>query len=300
MAKISAVINTLNEEKNIERAIKSVKWADEIVVVDMESVDDTVKIAKKLGANVFNHKKMGFVEPARNFAIEKTNGDWVLILDADEEIPQTLAEKLQEIASQNSVDYVEIPRKNVIFGKWMKESMWWPDLNIRFFKKGKVIWSNKIHSKPKTSGQGLKLEVKEEFAITHHHYVSLDQYLERLFRYTKIQAEELYADGTKFKWTDLLEKPLIEFLSRFFANRGFEDGLHGLSLGLLQAFSQLIVYLRIWELEKFRQEEIQLKELKNLTAKQSKDIGYWYKFSNLSKNPIKRIIQKARNKLIIS
>src|SRR3989344_1312352 len=111
MGKISVVINTLNEEKNIERAMKSVNWAGEIVVCDMYSEDNTVEIAKKLGAKICFHKKTNYVEPARNFAISKATGDWILVLDADEEIPDSLSKRLQEIAEKmHQINFVEIPR----------------------------------------------------------------------------------------------------------------------------------------------------------------------------------------------
>src|SRR3989344_2370341 len=97
--KISVVINTLNEEKNIERVIKSTSWADEIIVCDMYSTDRTVEFARKSGAKIVFHKKLNYVEPARNFAISKASNEWVLILDSDEEIPSTLSEKLIRIAS---------------------------------------------------------------------------------------------------------------------------------------------------------------------------------------------------------
>src|SRR4051812_46907339 len=113
---ISVVINTLNEEKTIEQALKSVQWADEILVCDMESDDSTKELAKKLGAKILTHKRLPFVEPARNFAISKASYDWILIIDPDEEVPSSLAKKLQEIASNNGVTtFVEIPRKNIIF-----------------------------------------------------------------------------------------------------------------------------------------------------------------------------------------
>src|SRR3989344_4736210 len=124
--KISVVINTLNEEKNIERVIRSVKWASEVLVCDMYSDDKTVAIAKKLGARVVYHKKTGYVEPGRNFAISKTSCDWVLVLDADEEILEPLARRLEEMVKKPIVsEAVDIPRKNIIFGKWMQASMWW-------------------------------------------------------------------------------------------------------------------------------------------------------------------------------
>lgn len=296
--KISVVINTLNEQQNIERAIKSVLWADEILVCDMRSDDDTPLIAKKLGAKVIFHKRVGYVEPARNFAISKAECEWILILDTDEEIPFSLVSKLKDVASKQGVTtYVEIPRKNIIFGKWMKASMWWPDYNIRFFKKGAVLWGNKIHSKPKAQGQGLKLPRDERWAMIHHHYLSISQYINRLNRYTDIQAKDLKKEGYEFEWQDLIKKPLSEFLSRFFANRGFEDGLHGLALSLLQAFSFLIVYLKVWELNGFKDQEINLEATRKLTNSSGEEINYWFKYGNLSKNPLKRLIQRTRNKL---
>lgn len=295
---ISVVINTLNDGKNIKRAVDSVKWADEILVCDMHSDDKTVEVAKKLGAKVISIKKAQFVELVRNQEISKASGEWILILDPDEEIPESLAGRLKDIAARASqIDFVEIPRKNIIFGKWMRASMWWPDYNVRFFKKGKVKWSDKIHRGPEASGEGMKLDPQEQYAILHHHYDSISQFLKRMNRYTDVQAKELADGGVKFHWSDLIQKPLGEFLGRFFANRGFEDGLHGLALSLLQGFSHLIVYLKLWEMEKFTEEEISLSDLKLQSAKGGQQLKYWFKYGNLSKNPFKRFIQRAKNKV---
>lgn len=298
MGKISVVINTFNEEKNIERAIKSVPFADEILVCDMYSDDDTAVIAKKLGAKILFHKRAGFVEPARNFAISKAEGNWILILDADEEIPDSLADKLKEIAGKEGVvTFVEIPRQNIIFGKTMKAAMWWPDYNIRFFKTGAVTWGNKIHSKPKTEGQGLRLSELERFAIIHHHYDSVSQFIQRMDRYTSVQARELRESGYEFDWKDLLSKPLGEFLSRYFANRGFEDGVHGLSLSLLQALSHLVMYLKTWEYKDFPEKNIKYDEVVESFRKSGGEIEHWLKYGNLSNNKIKRALQKLKNRL---
>lgn len=294
---ISVVINTLNEGKHLPRVLASVSWADEVVVCDMHSGDDTVEIAKKLGAKVVYYKKISFVEPARNFAISKTSSDWVLVLDPDEEVPFELGEKLQEMAKkQDAPDYIEIPRKNIIFGRWMKASMWWPDYNIRFFKKGAIVWDDKIHRPPKTSGQGFQVPEEERYALVHYHYDGVSQFIERMNRYTDVQAREVHDSGYKFSWQDLVEKPLGEFLSRFFLNRGFEDGLHGLALSLLQAFSFLVVYLKVWEKEGFEQKNLKLSEVSEVSKKAGMEVDYWLKFSGLSKNTFKRLIQKARNK----
>ena len=293
---ISVVINTLNEEKNIARVLKSVKWADEIIVCDMHSEDKTVEIAKKLGARIFFHKREDYVELVRNFALSKASNDWILVLDPDEEIPGSLAERLREIASKmEQIDYVRLPRKNLIFGRFMQASGWWPDYNIRFFRKGKVEWSDKIHRSPKTLGQGLDLPADEKYAIVHHSYETIPQFIERMDRYTNVQAGELKKEGYKFDWKDLFEKPLSEFLSRFFANNGYKDGLHGLSLSLLQAFSFMIVYLKLWESNKFNEQDIDLIELESQRDKSAKAIDFWIKKSKKAGNFFERLFKKVKN-----
>lgn len=287
---ISVIINTLNEEKNISRAIKSVKWADEIIVCDMHSEDKTMEIAKKSEAKVVFYKRTDYVEPARNFAITKASNDWILILDPDEEIPDGLKERLIEIASKmEQIDYVRLPRKNLIFAKWMKASMWWPDYNIRFFKKGKVMWSDEIHRPPKTEGQGLDLPAEEELAIIHYNYQTISQFITRMNRYTTVEANQLIKQNYEFKWSDLIEKPLSEFLSRFFANKGYQDGLHGLALSLLQAFSFLIVYLKVWENSSFKETVFKLTDLEQEKNEAAFQINYWIKKSQ-SQNPFKRFL----------
>jgi len=294
--KISAVINTFNEENNLKRAMVSLKdWVDEIVVCDMYSTDNTVKVAKNLGAKVYFYKYSGFVEPARNFAISKTSHEWVLILDADEEIPNELANEIKKMLEKGiNSDFVEIPRKNIIFGKWMKASMWWPDYQIRLFKKGYVEWSEKIHRPPKTSGQDLRLSPDESYAILHHNYQSISQFIDRMNRYTDIEAKQLFKGGYKFDWKDLIKKPLEEFLSRFFANKGYEDGIHGLGLSLLQAFSFLVLYTKLWEMVGFKESSINLSEIDEEKEKMGRIINYWFKQSAFSKNPFKRLLKKLQ------
>ncbi len=275
--KISAVVNTLNEEVNIIDCLESLSWVDEIIVVDMESDDKTKDLAYRYTKHVYNHPRIGYVEPARNFALSKATGDWIMILDADERIPQTLASKLIDIAEENKVNFVRIPRQNLIFGHWIEHSRWWPDYNIRFFKRGRVEWQNEIHSIPITHGEGLTLDPKKEFALEHHHYISIDQYLDRLRRYTDIQSKELLDQGYQLDWTDLITKPTSEFLSRFFAGQGYQDGFHGLALAGLQAFSEFIVYLKVWQSQGFKPEKGHkfIQSLNKLFLSKGKELAYW-------------------------
>ncbi len=274
--RISAVINTFNEEKNIERAIKSVMWADEILVCDMYSIDSTREIAKKMGAKVILHKKEGYVEPARNFAISKAKNEWILILDADEEIPGSLSVEIKKMINKPMVsDFIELPRKNIIFNKWIKATGWWPDYHVRVFKQGKVLWSSKIHEKPETKGQGVTLPPEEKWAIVHYNYRSLSQFIHRMDRYTQIQAEELRKSGYQFKWQDVFQKPASEFLSRYFSNKGYKDGLHGLALSLLQTFSFLVLYLKVWEMSGFKEQNLGVMEFETEAKIIGKDVNYW-------------------------
>lgn len=274
--KISVVINTFNEANVLPRAIASVKdLASEIVITDMESTDGTAEAAKKLGARVFTHKRLSYVELIRNFGISKTTGDWVLILDPDEEVPQGLALQIRKIVRSSKADYYRVPRKNIVFGKWLKHSRWWPDYNIRFFRKGRVSWNETIHSVPMTTGKGADLPEEKELAIIHHHYETVEQYLERMNRYTSGQVKIKLAENYKFSWKDLLGRPVDEFLSRYFFGEGYKDGVHGFAVSLLQAFSELVVYLKLWQAEKFKEENISVTEAVSEMVAKEKDIHFW-------------------------
>lgn len=294
MGKISVVINTLNEENNLPRALASIKkFADEVVVCDMYSEDRTSEIAKKAGVKLCYYKRTGYVEPARNYAISKTKGDWIFILDADEKISTSLGTSLRKIVKNPKADYYRLPRKNIIFGKWIKHSRWWPDYNIRFFKKGHVSWSEIIHSVPITQGKGLDLEAKEINAISHYHYETIEQFIKRMNRYTTEHANLLIKDGYKFEWRDLVKNPINELLSRYFQGEGYKDGIHGLALSGLQAMSEFVMYLKIWQESKFKEEKLKVGEVIDVMKKMESDVHYWQADSLLKevggvKNRLKR------------
>lgn len=296
---ISAVVHTYNEENNIERCLSSITFADEIVLVDMGSTDQTLKKAVKFPVKVYHYQKTGFVEPARNFAIAKAQGDYILIVDADEEIPVKLANSLQQLVKEKIYDYFRLPRKNIIFGKWMKHSGWWPDYQTRFFRKNFVEWTDKLHGVPLTRGQGTDLDANEKASIIHYNYLTIDQYILRLNRYTSIAAKELYLANKIITYQDLINAPVQEFIRRFFMLEGYKDGLHGLAISLLQSFSELVVRLKLWELYGFKPEKILLGDYKIL---QNKEIGtkeYWlyYELLKSPHNLWENLIWRIRRKL---
>lgn len=295
------VINVVKEEIGVlPRCLASIKdLASEILIIDMTQPGSGVtKIAEKYNAEVIRHPLTSPVEKVRNFGILKAKNEWVLILDPDEELSSTLREKLIKIAQNPGADYFGVPRKNIVFGKWLKYSRWWPDYNIRFFRKGNVKWDEVIHAVPRTSGKGADLLPEENFAIVHYHYETIEQYLERMNRYTSSQAELKVADGYEFVWADLIRKPVSEFLSRFFSGQGYKDGVHGLALSGLQGFSEFVVYLKIWQREKFKAQEINVEVLEDVLNKEQKNLNYW-KADMLFKKSGK-FIHKLKRRLKIS
>ncbi len=294
---LTVVVNTWNEEKNIKRCLNSVvDWVDEIVVVDMDSVDRTREIARQLGAVVYTHPQTGFVEPARNFAIDKASNEWILVLDADEEISSSLADKIQSLTNySHGKSFFRIPRKNIIFNKWIKHARWWPDLQIRLFKKGAVTWLNEIHSIPVTQGEGVDFETKEENAIIHYNYETISQFLHRMDRYTSVQAREFLSTGYEVRLVDFFKKPFNEFISRYLAGEGYKDGLHGLAICVLQAFSEFVLYLKIWENQAFVEKSFELTNFEEESRQISQEIDYWIKEEKIKKekSSLKKIVRRV-------
>lgn len=299
---ISAVINVINEAHNLDKCLRSLKnFADEIIVVDMESTDASVDIAKKHNAKIFTYKSMKYVEPARNFAISKATGKWIILLDPDEFLPKSLKHELKKITLRHNVDYVKIPRKNIIFGKWFHNSRTWPDYLIRFFKKGSVTWNKEIHSQPETKGNGITLLDSEKLAIRHNHYNSVTQFILRVLRYSSIQAEELAKADTKLKMSDFILKPIQEFNSRFFFAQGYKDGIHGLIFSLLQAFSIFLIYTKVWEKQGSPEKIVSKDSFVSASQEAAYEYGYWftkYFREEYTKNIFKNSILKI--KLLIS
>jgi len=278
MGKISVIISVVKEDiKDLPRALSSIKkFASEIVIIDMTGSEEIVDVVKKYNAKRFKHKLVAYVEIVRNFGISKTSGKWVLVVDPDEEIPHELSEKLVSISCGNSAfDYYRLPRKNIIFGKWIKHSRWWPDYNIRFFKKDSVSWNEEIHSVPSTEGEGCDLEPFERNAIVHYHYKTIEQYIHRMNRYTSAQSRGLVKNGYKFDWKDLIKKPSAEFISRFFQSEAYKDGIHGFALAFLQAFSEFVVYLKIWQNSEFSEIDMNIEKFIKVTKEVESELNYW-------------------------
>ena len=247
---ISTVVVTYNEGGLLKDCLESVAESEEIIVVDLGSTDNTLKIAKDFNAKIFTHTKVDYVEQVRDFAVSKTTGGWVLVLDPDERMTLTLWKKLREVVQEDKYIAVNIPRKNIFFGKWIAHTNWWPDRLVRFFKKGKVKWEDKIHHYPLVEEAVLNLPAKEDLAIEHYGYSSIEEFISRQSRYSTIKAQNLYEQGIRFSWVGFFWSPIREFLVRYIRHLGFLDGFYGFALTFLMMIYQLQVIIKLWELEK--------------------------------------------------
>lgn len=247
---ISTVVICFNEAEKLPKCLESAEdFSDELVVVDLGSSDPSIEVARKFKAKIFHHQFVPFVELVRNYALSKASGEWILLLDPDERITEALKEKLKKL-DKSRFQAVNIPRKNIFFDKWIAHTNWWPDRHIRFFKKGKVRWSKKLHSYPAVAGKILQLPADPNLAIIHHGYDSVSQFLERQNRYSTQEAEQRFKEGEKIAIWNFFWWPAREFLVRFIKHRGFLDGFYGLALSFLMMIYQMAVLVKLWEQEK--------------------------------------------------
>lgn len=302
MAKLSVVISAHNEEKNIKDCLESAnQLGDEIILIDNNSTDKTQEIGREYGAKIYTQPNNLMLNINKNFGFEKASGDWILNLDADERVtPELRDEIVASIKDQvSSVDGYWIPRKNIIFGKWIQHSLWSPDEQLRLFRKGKGRFPEKhIHEALEINGSTGHLKNP----LTHLNYASVSQFLYKLDKiYTENETDVFLRSGKKLKWTDAITWPVEDFLKTFFAQKGYKDGLHGLVLSLLQAFYAEIVFAKIWEKQGFWEpkEEDFLKKVEGEFAKTKKDLNYWFSETYLeeTKNPFRKLLLKIKRKL---
>lgn len=247
---LTVIVHTRNSAATLLACLESVQdWADEILVVDQASTDDTVKIAKKIGARILPQPAIGYVEPSRQVALDAVRTDWTCILDADEELPAALRHNIVTLLRTPNSDVYALPRKNMIFGKWAHGG-WWPDYQIRLFKTGTVQWPAELHAQPIISGTVEQLPAKEDWAILHHNYLDINDFVQRALRYSDIAAAEVASGKREVAWHPV-ESFLRDFIRWHYAEDGKKAGSHGLSLSTLQSFFEALVLMKSWEKKKF-------------------------------------------------
>ena len=246
---ISAVIATLNEEKNLKRCLESIDFVDEIIIVDSGSSDKTVEIAKKFTKKIFFTDFKGFSQ-IKQYGIEKAKSDWVLIIDADEEVSDNLKQKLLEIDKKgNNINGFYIKRETFFLGKKIKYCGWGKDYQLRFFKKNKGAFDGKIvHEALNVQGKIGYID----FPLYHYSYPDVKSYFDKMNRYTTLQAKQKKGNFLLFK---MIFSPFFKFFKMYFLRLGFLDGIHGLILSLFSGFSEFVKYAKMIEIKKFPNEE---------------------------------------------
>ncbi len=259
-AKISVIINTLNEELNIERCLKTVLWADEIVIVDMHSADKTVEIARRYTDKIYDYPRHNYVEPARMFALSKAANDWVLIVDADELVPAALKRRLKAIANEGAVDVVSLAHNNYFFGRLMVGTRWGPlqDMHYRFFRKTAMSFTPQIHNSVIIApGSRILTILNPAEGFIHFNYYDYANFLDKFNIYSTIEAKQIYEGLTRPKGlAGIAAAALKEFVSRFVKHKGYRDGFDGLILALLMSVNIFVVQAKYRHMQTFAGAEI--------------------------------------------
>lgn len=242
--KLSVVMIARNEKRNLARALNSVRFADEVVVLDSGSTDGTQALAKALGARVETREFTGFAE-MKNAAVDLARGEWIFVLDADEEVTPPLAEAiLAAVERPDGPDAYGVPRLSSFLGRWIRHSSWFPDYTIRLFRSGTARF------RPVRVHESLAVEGRvERFPKTaymkHYTYETMEQYLAKLNQYTSLAAVDMIEKGRRPMPWDLFIHPPFTFFRQYFLRAGWRDGVHGLVLALLSGFYVFIKYLKL-------------------------------------------------------
>lgn len=256
---ITTLIHTHNEEKNIKECIESARVLTEsIIVIDMESTDKTVEIAKSEGVKIVTFPYSLYVEPARAFGIKQAETDWVFILDADERMTRELAEEIKTTVHPTSyqllaTSYFKVPRKN-IFGKkqWLKHGGWWPDHQVRLLnKKYLKEWPTRIHATPVFEGS---MEYLNE-PFLHYFHGNIEEMVNKTMIYEEIEAQLLFEAKRPVSTFTFFRKFAGELFRRLILKRGFLDGTYGIIESFYQAYSKTITYLFLFEKYQHEQQE---------------------------------------------
>jgi glycosyltransferase involved in cell wall biosynthesis len=241
---VSVTVITLNEEAHLRRCLESVAWADEIVVVDSESQDKTVQVAREFTDRVIVRPWPGFAAQ-KNFAVAQCAGEWILSLDADEEAEPELREEIAAIqADPRACDGYAVRRRNVFLGRFIRHGGLYPDWQVRLFRRGRGRFAERaVHESVTVTGPLGRLSGH----LVHRSYEGVGDFIERANRYSALAAEQMIRDGRRVRAGELVLRPLGRFLSMYVLQGGWLDGRRGLLLAILYAYYVFMRSAKVWE-----------------------------------------------------
>lgn len=250
MNKLSVTIITLNEESNIKDCLESVKWADEIVLVDSGSKDKTIEIACTYTDKVIIKSWEGF-SIQKNFALQNTSNEWVLSIDADERVTPGLRDEILSLLSDApEMDGYFIPRRNFFLTKEISNCGWYPDYQMRLFRKSKTkVDSRKVHEGFLVTGNTGYLNNP----FIHYTHRNLHDTFKKINEYSTLEAEELYLQK-EAKPMNMIINPAAAFLGHYISRKGYKDGVPGLMVSLIHAATKMMTYMKMWDLQKKEKE----------------------------------------------
>jgi glycosyltransferase involved in cell wall biosynthesis len=250
--KLSVYMITYNNEETIERALKSVTWADEIVVVDSFSNDRTVEISKQFTNKVFQRKWPGHRDQYQ-YAADLTTYPWVMFIDADEEVSYELTEEIQRElrGGVEDVDGFFIQRRTYHLGRWILHGGWYPEGEIRLYRRDKGRWQGGLHAKVAVKGKVRSLN----YEYLHYTYRDISHQIQTLNQYSQIAAEEMDQQGERFSLFKLFFHPAFRFIKEYLLRLGFRDGLPGLIIIVSTMFYVFMKYAKLWELTTLKEKK---------------------------------------------
>lgn len=248
MPPLSVVIITKNEVANIEAALASVAWADERLVVDAESTDETVAMARRCGARVVVRPWPGY-SAQKNFAASVASNDWILSVDADERVtPELAAELAAVMASEPRAAGYRLRRVTWHLGRWIRSTDWYPDYQLRLYDRRTGRWNEERLVHESVQVQGPVVTLRRE--LQHYPYRDLSHHFSTMERYTTLAARQMLHEGRRARLVDLMVHPPAAFLRNYVLRRGFLDGTAGLIVSAMNAFYVFLKFARLWELER--------------------------------------------------
>ena len=245
-AKISVTIRTFNEEKNLKACLESVSWADEIVVIDSKSTDNTVAIAREFTDKVIIQEWLGHIAQSQ-FATDQAKYLWVLHMDADERVSEGLRGEILSLDLNNSIcDAYEMPRRHFFMQRWINHSAWFPDYKIRLFRKDRCKWGGYApHDEVKV--KGFKDKLKNE--IYHYIYIDVAHFAATKNRYSSLTAEDHFKNGRRAHIIDFTLRPIYAFFYRYLIRLGIADGIPGFTISIMEAHSVFLKYIKLYEIQ---------------------------------------------------